>query len=228
MARPILFQDAMIRAILAGTKTQTRRIVKPIPCYDPTAQMSLVIASTNKKNIGKWFYSVLDAEGNTATARGWTTETVYTCPYGKVGDQLYVRERFHIIDRGTDNGGAIRTLYYPATNSDNQDFAADHPIHEMRSPKSYPSIHMPRWASRITLEITAIRVERVQGITKTDAIAEGVPHGWVDVPDGQMLLDARAEFAILWDSINGKKKDCDWESNPFVWCLEFKRVEAMP
>ena len=188
--RPILFSGPMVREILAGRKTQTRRVLT-VPwkgrarCqpYDP------YFTDTD----GRLFWE--DEYGD------WNDyEKTKRCPYGIPGDRLWVKETWLLVDDMNGN----RQIHYQADNED------------IPGPWK-PSIFMPRWASRITLEITNVRVERLQGITEEDAIQEGcgAKHNFGDG-------SAKTGFAMLWDSINGKKYP--WESNPWVWCIEFKRV----
>lgn len=157
-------------------------------------------------------------------------ENLALCPYGVAGDRLWVREAWaresDLI--AYDKGG--NPIFY----------RADHPtglFHDSMEPMHWrPSIHMPRWASRITLEITKVRVERLQDISEEDAIAEGVGHnfvmngGWPDYQhidkSGHCTLtqdSAKMSYATLWDSINGKGA---WDANPWVWVIEFKREKA--
>lgn len=168
--RPIIFSSPMIRAILEGRKTQTRRIIKPQPDRN-----------------GLW------PRGSAPGASS------YDCPCGQSGDRLWVREAFVSM-----NG----YVFYRADALPGREH-----IMKYQSP-----IHMPRWASRITLEITKIRVERVQDISEADAIAEGCeqPSG---VPTGPHFM--RQVFRGVWDSIHGP---CSWGENPWVWVLEFKRI----
>lgn len=158
--RPILFNGAMVRAILEGRKTQTRRIMVSLPAWH------------------KWAY--------------------------KPGDRLWVRETWHCDnpEAAQDIMSRGEGLYYRATE--------EHP--EIIS-KWKPSIFMPRWASRITLEITNVRVDRLRNMTQIDAVKEGMP----DAEGKEVAL-----FEGLWDSINGKKYP--WSSNPWVWVVSFRRV----
>lgn len=181
--RPILFSGPMVRAILEGRKTQTRRVKKPQPI-----------------DLG-----VIHIVGQ------------IKCPYGQPGDRLWVRETFcpdwcdEVIYRADDpTGRAARDAGYS---------------HE---PKWKPSIFMPRWASRIDLEVVGIRAERLQEISEDDALAEGCEPGGgaCSGPMDPVEYDgytASDEFAALWDSINAKRGH-SWESNPWVWVVEFKRV----
>lgn len=193
--RPILFSGPMVRAILDGRKTQTRRIAKPQP-------------------------DLLTTDSRPA----WSTERGAMCPYGWPGDRLWVKEticRVHPYD-------------------DDSVYAADgEPTFADAWPwksKTLPAIHCPRGLSRITLEITGVRVERLRDISEKDALAEGVDQSslWVPGPRGTLIPQegktltgshptARHAFSCLWESING---DGSWARNPWVWVIEFKRLEA--
>lgn len=197
--RPILFKGEMVKAILDGTKTQTRRIVKPQPVVDSFWP--------NSNSCIEWDDIV--------------NSTIYYvqcghCPYGKMGDHLYVKETWledRIPELAPDEHG---TLHYRATG----DATINARWTECKKWKS--AMFMPKWASRITLEITDIRVQRVQEISKEDAKAEGVTctlDEYLELP--RTVVEAYAE---LWDSINGKKKGCGWADNPWVWVLEFRRL----
>jgi hypothetical protein len=207
MDRPILFSGPMVRAILNGTKTQTRRIVKPQP---GGANRIPVIG---RKNV------VVNIRDPRAAEFG--------SPY-QPGDRLWVRETW--TDGHSYDGK--RHFAYRATQEAHQDF------------KWKPSIHMPRTASRITLEITAVRVERLNDISEADAKAEGLKGLSKDgnlvkygIPDRDGLpgndddgwhwqdwnRDPSMAFRRLWESINGPES---WDANPWVWVVEFKRVEV--
>lgn len=189
--RPILFSAPMVQAILAGTKTQTRRVVK-----------------------GKYWFS--DGRPDLELLR---------CPYGVPGDRLWVRETFWVehdsdnfemspafdcgINLAEDDWARVwycATDHEPNGEGPNDDWAQFY--------SKRPSIHMPRWASRITLEVTGMRVERVQDISEDDVYAEGVGHGRVS---------PQLEFQELWDSINARR-GFGWAVNPWVWCVEFRRL----
>jgi hypothetical protein len=170
--KPILFSTDMVKAILEGRKAQTRRVVKPQPKYD------------------YYKFDHLDVIGLAV----FTDGTVVKCPYGKVGDKLWVRETWYQYADG-------RVLYRASDNSQN--------YFSWR-----PSIFMPRWASRITLEITGIRVERLQEITYEGCEREGFR---LDVMGNWDR--ARLWYKDLWDKLNPKH---NWDSNPFVWVIEFK------
>ena len=194
--RPILFSGPMVRAILEGRKTQTRRVVKPQPAH---------IAG-----IG----TVLNIDTITGKA----------CPYGKPGDRLWVRETWDGVR--LDGGGAL--VSYRAD--------GDKPVTD--DGRWHPSIHMPRWASRITLEVVSVRVERLNECSIQDALAEGV------LTDDEWPTDPRDGYRSLWESINGpsiRKRlrdgtvqmhspkrhvaDYSWDANPWVWVVEFRRVQ---
>lgn len=191
--RPILFSGPMVRALLAGTKTQTRRVVKPLPITLNRETNSLQVDDKNIAN-GRFAKQV-------------------ACPYGQPGARLWVRETFARIDGQTRPW--IETDY-KATYTHGDRLGDSLGIRKKWS----PSIHMPRHASRITLEITGVRVERLQDISPDDCIAEGA---W---PIAQRELgrghEAVAAFRDLWESINGPGS---WAANPWVWVLEFRLVE---
>lgn len=188
--RGMIFNGEMVRALLDGRKTQTRRTVKPQPDEDGLAKVIN----------GPW----VD-----------TSERNYRCPFGDIGDRIWVRETWNKY------GGLLT-------------YRADHDwIDDMRketvcTAKWVPSIHMPRWASRILLEITDVRVERLNSISQEDAQAEGLElTGWrptySDPDSGGEVLTPYDNFAQLWESIYGEES---WKANPWVWVIEFKRVEG--
>lgn len=191
--RPIIFSSEMVRAILDGRKTQTRRVIR-----NPERLSGLML------------------EG----------EAVDWCPYGRPGDLLYVREAWR--PRWTPERGHI--LRYRADGSDSpEDGALASRIAEIYSRRGSPdhkqpwrpSIHMPKWAARIWLEVTAVRVERVQEISVWDARDEGVQ---VEThPDGGIKSGYIDGFRKLWDSINADRA-YGWEENPWCWVVSFKRV----
>ena len=213
--RPIIFSGPMIRALLAGTKTQTRRVVK-CPRLDFVAGCG---ADRNSpKNYG---YECDDGWVKLqASADPRDDEVQLPCPYGVPGDRLWVRET---VKRDIDPRGDSTHSCYAADESftvaDAWPWKND----------VLPSIHCPRGLSRITLEIVSVRVERLQEISEGDSRAEGITDGgclacgncepcgcWFPVPA------ARESYVRLWESINGHGS---WSANPWVWVIEFRRVE---
>lgn len=209
--RPILFSAPMVRALLAGTKTQTRRVVKPQPVR-------------NERGVLMWGVSKHREIG--FQGKDIHPDLHEHCPYGAPGDKLWVRETWQAFERGWDvykgipksRPGNCCTLY-----------AADDVDGDLGW---RPSIHMPRWASRITLEITGVRVERLNDISDADAQAEGTPcYVCGGALDGRSEADCHcfhrtaklSDFCGLWESINGEGS---WTTNPWVWVVEFKRIGA--
>lgn len=201
--RPILFTDPMVQAILGGAKTQTRRVVKPIP------QM------VTDKSIVTW-------EGDAGALMHLFDQVGRHCPYGQSGDRLWVREAFFDTTPYA-NAPLFQGRTHPIA------YRADGEVigcHRWR-----PSIHMPRTASRILLEITAVRVERLQDCSENDAQAEGIQR-FDDFFAAERLSanefrhmapTAVESYALLWNAINGPGS---WLANPWVWVIEFKRVEV--
>lgn len=219
--RPILFSAPMIRAILEGRKTVTRRIVRvddtPITEAAWRAHKRQRGIPSNAQNVRMCgSYVKCDAPAGSATV-----SSRVECPYGWGGDRLWVRET---LRRGLD-----RAWTYAADDAPIQMHAADPRVPAMRSWAHHKegdvcvSIHMPRWASRISLEVTSVRVERLQSITEDDARAEGVTPFLRDIEGGDCWSDgtARSAFHYLWGQINGFDS---WEANPHVWVVSFARV----
>ena len=196
---PILFSTEMVKAILDGRKSQTRRVIKLPKDCTRVQQDYLLSFNRNTFNIS---------------------------PYGQVGDRLWVRETHYRFGYWAKNG-------FTKTGKQKWTFKADSnevyymdspPLEDAQKPHERnvrglfkrPSIFMPRWASRITLEITEIRVQRLQSITKIDANAEGFF-------SLSMMQWETMMFQRYWDIINGKKYP--WESNPWLWAISFKRIK---
>ncbi len=214
--RPILFSAPMVRALLAGTKTQTRRIVKPQPVFNTWYGGW---TWTTVRGVAKW---TTDRPSACALHHGMIPQ----CPYGQTGDRLWVRETWAV--RGLA-WGMKPSQAAKIASPDAWRYAADDATGWQHGWK--PSIHMPRAASRITLEITGVRVERLQEISEADAKAEGLKqygHGWeitlATAPKGERICctvsDPRVAHKALWESINGPGS---WAANPWVWVVEFKR-----
>lgn len=195
--RPILFSAPMVRALLAGTKTQTRRVVK-----------ASHIASTH--------YGSEDRASILA-------RDTYRCPYGQPSDRLWVRETFDPIPPQDPhyNGGRPIAIDYFATHGKDSHQWRIKDEDGMRRWK--PSIHMPRWASRILLEVVSVRVERLQDISEADCIAEGAAGGHGAIPGYAYAATPLEHYRYVWKAINGPGS---WDENPWVWVIEFKRVEG--
>lgn len=215
-SRPILFNSEMVRAILAGRKTQTRRVIKPQP---PGYLTSRGKPEEMYPNSGIWgFYA-----GN-ENARACRSEDTLCCPYGAAGGLLWVRETWG-VNKDYDN--LSPTMVWVATNGDTKscvDYKAT-PRNEDWTGKWRQSIHMPRWASRINLGIKNIRIERIQDITEEDAWQEGIQDrmGKETPLKGELLPVSVHAFASLWEKINNTR-GYGWKTNPWVWVVEFKRV----
>jgi hypothetical protein len=195
----------MVRAIMAGTKTQTRRLVNPQPDREIDGQPYW--------NIGGYRLGL--GAGNPLL-----------CPYGVAGDRLWVRETW------CQYGGSV---IYLANYS-----GGITPISDGIGGPWRPSIHMPRWASRITLEIIGVRVERLQDISSEDAKAEGIERvgggtscnpwrNYLKGKPGEMVLDCSSpvrSFQTLWSTIHAADGPNDWKANPFVWVVQFRRFDG--
>jgi hypothetical protein len=233
--RPILFSGPMVRAILEGRKTQTRRIVKPQP---PSCIDSLHGNELRKRAP----YEIQDADGNNC---GWgfqDEENNYKCRFGTTGERLWVREKCW-------SDGCY--VYYPADCGHKSFVVSDESNGRLEQMKGYaggfrrmvPAIHMPRWACRIVLEIENIRLERLHEITNSDCLAEGIqplgpervtewPSSGVEELPVQIHIQAgkfdnrystvRGLFAGIWQQIHGVES---WIANPWVWVIQFRKIE---
>lgn len=201
---PVIFNSEMVRAILDGRKTQTRRVVSD-------RHLHLIDVASQ---VGECY--PLESGIDHANSQSYYREH---CPFGQVGDRLWVREtwaRYNIDQDAHD-------MAYRATTPD------DWP----KECRWRPSIHMPRWASRITLKITGVRVERPNDISEEDALSEGIDaDGLAESQDKYDCIadhnitgrpTAKGHFSDLWQSIYGVDS---WKANPWVWVIEFRRVEV--
>jgi hypothetical protein len=212
--RPILFSDAMVRAILSGAKTQTRRLVNPQP----------------PKHISQWLGWCDDGSAALGGPTGDFIGTSRRNPYGKPGDRLYVREAWRTWERPEDCLDGIRfradDSFRPIESSrEAADRWVDAHNNGIHGDRWRPSIHMPRWASRLTLEVTGVWVEQIQDITEADILAEGVT---VDVAakltgiPWSSLPTLHHGWQAVWDHINADR--APWASNPWVWRVSFRRL----
>ena len=217
--RGMIFNADMVRAILDGRKTQTRRIMKPQPEPCPRG--------------GHWwpsnvFKTMLHVEDEMQNGKGgWGGLAGDACPFGDLGDRIWVRETWAEAGASAPDLKLYRANYPEHVPSIYENVPLAEEI------RWTPSIHMPRWASRILLEITDVRVERLNAISEEDAEAEGID--MEALYDSQDCYDCIADhnmtgrptvtgaFKYLWESIYGEE---GWKSNPWVWVIEFKRVEG--
>ena len=219
--RGMIFNAEMVRALLSGRKTQTRRIIKPQPEATLSGSLS-----------GKWLSRPLNG-----LLLPKIEDIAIHCPFGVVGDRIWVRETFQgplfdydLMDSYCKDPTPVEKPEFCVYKADGvpapEFYDADDELHCCWR----PSIHMPRWASRILLEITNVRVERLNAINEHDAQAEGVAKlrggFWKHYQPGwtQHQLSARGSFVTLWKSIYG---DESWNSNPWVWVIKFKRIEVL-
>lgn len=201
--RPILFSAPMIRAILDGSKTQTRRVCKPAE----EAALSAVVGPFDCPELGPGHFG--DEEG----------DLQFLCPYGQPGDRLWVRETFCQFPEDARDGNGAQT-YYRASQIEEQMPEVDR-VMAKNGVRWKPSIHMPRAASRILLEIVSVRVERLNDISEANARAEGAEPSIVGADLDH--LKYRAGYQTLWETINGAGS---WDANPWVWVISFRRIDA--
>jgi len=197
----------MVQAILEGKKTQTRRVIKPQPVFEGGYDYP------HENELGIFWKK----EESYESIEAFTVD----CPYGKPGDTLWVRETWQLLPSGFDEIPPEMNYIYRATDKLSSECT-----------KWRPSIFMPRTAARLFLTVTNVRVERLQEITKEDARAEGINVGTVDTEKYEKSTAYRiftdnlpiARFGDLWNSIN-TKRGYGWEKNPWVWIVEFKKIE---
>lgn len=210
--RGMIFNAEMVRAILDGRKTQTRRIMKPQPEVCPRG--------------GHWwssnvFKTMLHVEEEMQNGKGgWNGLAGDACPFGTVGDRIWVREAFRVMGCATD---VARLMYKASERNSFTESTRTVPVASCTKQPSHkwtPSIHMPRWASRIMLEITDVRVERLVSITDEDAGKEGYPAN--PEPFGGRM-DKWLWFRQVWDGLYPEQS---FKHNPWVWVIEFKLVDG--
>ncbi|HHL3942775.1 TPA: hypothetical protein ACQ7HF_004348 [Klebsiella pneumoniae] len=243
--RGMIFNAEMVRALLDGRKTQTRRIMKVQPESNQLGLL-LITDSTKHSDIGKYHWAESNATGNHVRSK------LFSSPFGAVGDRIWVRETWATL--GNEDGCCVdwegnlckgdersaARIYRASCEQRPGDYGLwsipddaywkPHTKEHKFEGAWRPSIHMPRWASRILLEITDVRVERLNAISEEDARAEGIIDGGClncgePEPCGcaNPEPDATDAFAYLWQSIYGQE---NWNANPWVWVIEFKRVEG--
>ncbi|MCQ0489742.1 hypothetical protein [Klebsiella pneumoniae] len=243
--RGMIFNAEMVRALLDGRKTQTRRIMKVQPESNQLGLL-LITDSTKHSDIGKYHWAESNATGNHVRSK------LFSSPFGAVGDRILVRETWATL--GNEDGCCVdwegnlckgdersaARIYRASCEQRPGDYGLwsipddaywkPHTKEHKFEGAWRPSIHMPRWASRILLEITDVRVERLNAISEEDARAEGIIDGGClncgePEPCGcaNPEPDATDAFAYLWQSIYGQE---NWNANPWVWVIEFKRVEG--
>lgn len=231
--RPILFSGPMVRAILEGRKTMTRRVFKLNPL--DSIPSAILPDGSGKGFIAWWGPEDRPGQFKDMTAKYYPGEDGIKCPYGQPGDRLWVRETWaagyefdHLAPRDIPETSRI-------------EYGAGPKFFDYHNKgRNRPSIHMPRWASRINLEITGVKVERLQDISEGDAKAEGVKCNCIANPcDGSCggdtwehylndledfpAFSAVESFESLWGLINGERPGCNWDHNPYVWVVEFRR-----
>lgn len=205
--RPILFSGPMVRALLDGRKTQTRRV---LCAADPTDD-----EPEGYRDLPAPYVAF-----GAPVCENVSDGNVYRFPRSyAAGDLLWVREAWAPLDACTHNDPGSQALV------DRGFYRADHPVDCGDVSRWRPSIHMPRWASRLTLRVTDVRVQRVQEISEGDAVAEGIERdtdGWFDyqAPSVQCCVTARDSFMTLWDSLNARR-GYGWDANPWVAAYTF-------
>ncbi|MGY1597934.1 hypothetical protein [Klebsiella pneumoniae] len=243
--RGMIFNSEMVRAILDGRKTQTRRIMKVQPESNQLGLL-LITDSTKHSDIGKYHWAESNATGNHVRSK------LFSSPFGAVGERIWVRETWATL--GNEDGCYVdwednlckedersaARIYRASCEQRPGDYGLwsipddaywkPHTKEHKFEGAWRPSIHMPRWASRILLEITDVLVERLNAISEEDARAEGIiDGGCINCGEPEPCgcanpePDATDAFAYLWQSIYGQES---WNANPWVWVIEVKRVEG--
>ncbi|WP_149506009.1 morphogenetic protein [Serratia nevei] len=208
--RPVIFNSEMVRAILDGRKTQTRRVMAVQPESNQFGLLR-ISDSTKRSDIGKYHWAESNATGTHQRS------ALFSCQFGQVGDRLWVRETFMDLT-GTGIEATTGKFEGFAYRADTPAGSYGDEVRKEYGLKWTPSLHMPRKACRILLKITAVRVERLNDISDGDAIREGCSAA--DMKSGDCVANV---FARLWSSIYGVDS---WNANPWVWVIEFRRVEV--
>ncbi|HFZ1094875.1 TPA: hypothetical protein ACIJTY_000356 [Klebsiella oxytoca] len=230
--RGMIFNGEMVRAILNGRKTQTRRIVN---WHGLNEGLNLKFSGLKAREYPNGW--VIESDNRSSSE--WRCKPTL-CPFGSVGDRIWVRETFSCI--GNEDGHPVDAKGNLCSREEAQRIYRASAIQKPNnyglwsSPDGFdfegawtPSIHMPRWASRILLEITNVRVERLNSIHDVDAMREGIQnlttcsHADFGIPGVVNAQHPVRAFQLLWESIYGAD---NWKANPWVWVIEFKRVEG--
>jgi hypothetical protein len=206
--RAIIFSAPMVRAILEGRKTMTRRTVKP-----PIKRAAPVCISPWEEGVTRYKPGEFGVYREGTPLGMWGLERVLKCHYGVPGDRLWVRECWSVAEYDDEDGTERACYRYRATHKD--EYA-----------KWKPSVFIPRSAARINLEITRVRVERLWDITEEDAKAEGMTEEIYgnEIVYGDERLGHKAVFYRYWNELYGDNRDESWKYNPFVWVIEFRRI----
>lgn len=246
MERPILFSTPMVRAILEGKKAQTRRVIKPQPVFESGYDYP------HENELGIFWKK----EESYRNIEEFIADCTAKCPYGKPDDTLWVRETWGNWSYDNPDCNAVYYRYKADYPNGAKTYMYDNE-HECDLPKWHPSIHMPRAAARIFLQVKNIRVERLRDITWQDCLREGIDHnddsndnvcnfcdleegqrgvknfgngpmfcfdsGQCEVAQGHFKDDCIDCFAELWDGIN-KARGYGWDTNPWVWVVEFEKL----
>ncbi len=212
--RPILFSAPMVRAILSGSKSQTRRVVKPQPTEGGLEWWATACGG----DFAAWQDPLLLLDEHSEDGGPCQRQ----CPYGQPGEKLWVRETWmDLLGTGIERKTGDHGRYAYAADTPPGSYGDDQ--RKAYGLKWRPSIHMPRAASRITLEVTGVRVERLQDISETDAVAEGARPTLAPLDTVRLgaVGTAKEGFRQIWESINGPSS---WDANPFVWVVSFRRM----
>lgn len=209
---PILFSPQMVCAILNGTKTQTRRVIKPQPPEIVTSAGSY--ANNTEGQTDRWSW----LSGDPKDCDTWGFEGEFKTEY-RPGDQLWVRETWRTTPAYDDLAPCELDVDVPLNYLADDSYFNWAEADGSRYGKTRVSIHMPAWAARIHLGIISVRVERLQDISRGDATAEGCPF-----PNMQSGPNPKDWFRDLWNGINGKREGASWDANPWVVAVEFEKI----
>lgn len=196
---PIIMTAESVLAILDGRKSQTRRVIRSLPS-ETCWEQQFAFEGPDGPSMKAW---------------------IAACPYGAVGDRLYVRESLRCHNTTEPPTATYVADASPVVGHGAPESYCGRAVWRWPKSRLLTARYMPRWASRLTLEVTNVRVERVGAITESDAAAEGYCTTWAQFP-----MTNREAFARLWDSLN-KRRGYPWASSPWVWAITFQRVEGV-